>query len=592
MRPYAARWLRYAAMFLLISPAAARAVDSAAALIPDSAVLVVSMRAGADRVAAFHESAFWKRAVGSPLYETVRGGPEYKQLRTGVNFLQAMTGLDVWDAAAAAVGDDACLALCQRKGDKPALLVVVRHRDPERIRRVEEVLKKIHILAGQLVDEKPDAEKTSEFDGVTLWPSENKVVHAFVDQTLILSNDRATLERSLKLRKGGKSALTRSPRFAQAVAAAPRDAPIWAMLDPRRLRTAGFLKNITGMLPNPLAALLFSDWADQVQSADSAVAWLAAPEGTRARIEARLLLPANASRPSGQDADDNAIDGLLAAAELPRGMAHLTLHRRFGDWWSDREKTMTPEAVGEFTKFAGVMTTLIAGLDFSEEFLPQLRPGVQLLIARQTFDGQARPSPVLPAFALVMALRDPEKYGARLDSGATAALSVVNIQAAQNGQPQYLVDIDKYRGHRVTFTKYPETASQPSTQMAETPRRGVRFNFAPAITRVGDRVIIATSLEMLHDIVDRIEQGKKWPAAKMQADDETYLDAGEIGRVLRENRDMFITQQMLKTDQPRATVAKRVDALLGLADWFDHVTLQARSGRREARISLEIGLKP
>lgn len=569
-----------AAVALLFVPAAAAAAGPITNLVPDNAALVIRARQGAARVADFHRSDFWARVVRSPLYSLVRSGPEYRQLRTGLNVLQATTDLDPWDAAAALLGDDACLSLSPRKGKPPGFLVIVRHDDAERVARVEKILRKLHILAGQLVDDQPDPDKTSQIAGITVWPSDNNLLHAFADQMLFICNDRDLLERCLKQRT------TAAAAWMQTFDAVPPDACVAAYVNVPRLRQAGAGRGLPRVLPNPLASLLFADWLEHLRGAESAAAWITT-DGKTLRLSAQVRRSVPSSQPAAE-----AAAGLLSIADLPRGMAVLTLHRRFDRWWSDREQRMTPGAVAEFSQFAGVMSTLIPGLDFAEEFLPRVQSAVQLVVARQEFAPDRAPSPVLPAAALIVRLSDAARIGMQLDSGATTALSIINVGAAQQGKPQYLVDVDKYRGHRVTFTQYPPAdapASSMSGDMASASRLDVRYNFSPAITRVGDRLVIATSLPLLHDVVDRLESKKE--TARPSSDDEFRLDAAEIGRVLHANRDLFISEQMLKNDQPRADAARRVDALLGLADWFDHVTLRALTRPREARLTLEIAVR-
>src|SRR5207248_1481874 len=184
-------------------------------------------------------------------------------------------------------------------------------------------------------------------------------------------------------------------------------------------------------------------------------------------IEGRLIAP-DGEHAAALKPDQAA---LLLADELPRGLAHFTLFRDFSQWWTTREGSMTENAVAEFGKFAGVMTTLLGGLDFSDEFLPHVIPGSQLLMARQTFEGRPHPAPALPAFALVLRLKDAAKIGPRLDSAATMAISFINLDAGQKGLPTFLINMEDYRGHKVTWTQYPEPepASAPAEPAASEP---------------------------------------------------------------------------------------------------------------------------
>jgi len=225
------------------------------------------------------------------------------------------------------------------------------------------------------------------------------------------------------------------------------------------------------------------------------------------------------------------------------------------------------------------MTTLIGGLDFSDQFLPQLMPDLQFLSANHGFDKDKSPSPV------VFRLKDAEKFGPRLDSASLMGLTFLNAAAAEQKGPQLLIQADQYNGHKITYGRYAMNESAAATQAA---KADIRYNFSPAMARVDDHVIVSSTYEFARDIMDVL--AKPSQTAGTKARDEWYVYADELFRILHSNRETFVAQQMLEKDLEKAQAERMIDALLGTARWFKDVRITSELLPDGAKATLRIGL--
>jgi hypothetical protein len=211
----------------------------------------------------------------------------------------------------------------------------------------------------------------------------------------------------------------------------------------------------------------------------------------------------------------------------------------------------------EMAKAEGVLTTLFSGLDFGEEVLGAIDPGVRLVAVRRDFaDGTARPAVRLPAFAAVLRLRDPERMRPRLRRAFQSLVGFLNVQGATQGRPQ--LDLETTRVGDLTLVS---ATPVPEEDLAGTASGPMALNFSPAIAFVGDRMVLASTRELALELVRGDESAG---AARAAANTRVRLDGAVLRRILEDNRRHLVADDMLKKGRTREESEAAIGTLLDL----------------------------
>jgi len=122
---------------------------------------------------------------------------------------------------------------------------------------------------------------------------------------------------------------------------------------------------------------------------------------------------------------------------------------------------------------------------------------------------------------------------------------------------------------------------------------GIRHNFAPAIAVIGGEYVIATSRELLHDIIDASRAQKDKP---VDGGNDRIADAWTISMpclvaLLRENAAELTAKRMLEQDLPRRQARRDIDAILELLDHGQEVRFESRMTERGPEASLTLTMR-
>lgn len=136
------------------------------------------------------------------------------------------------------------------------------------------------------------------------------------------------------------------------------------------------------------------------------------------------------------------------------------------------------------------LETAIAGLGVSQRLLGQIRPEVQLVVARPAEWAADAPEPDLrlPALALIFEPRQPREARTRFLLSYLGAMNAASEEARQAGRPRLRMES---RSEGPIFWAA-ATFQQPSGS-TERYRGDVRFNLSPSIATVGDRYVTSSS---------------------------------------------------------------------------------------------------
>src|SRR5262249_10263423 len=126
----------------------------------------------------------------------------------------------------------------------------------------------------------------------------------------------------------------------------------------------------------------------------------------------------------------------------------------------------------------------------------------RFVVAHQEKTGyKTAPGQPLPAFAVVLEMREPNKFARTAESllrtGAILASSQTRLKLTE----------EEHGDHTITGYRFAEDSPLP----ADT--NNLRFNFSPCFVRVGNLFVLSSTLKLGHDLIDVLEKEAKAAAS-------------------------------------------------------------------------------
>jgi hypothetical protein len=263
----------------------------------------------------------------------------------------------------------------------------------------------------------------------------------------------------------------------------------------------------------------------------------------------------------------------------------LSTYRDVSQMWLRAGDLFGPQINDGFAQADANLTTLFAGRDFGEDILGSMEPEVGLVATRQDFDGKL-PAPTIkvPAFGLVLQLREPETMTPELRRIFQSLIGFLNVVGAMNGQNQMDLDSEDLDGGAdlISATFIAEDDDRESTQ-AE-----IIFNFSPTVAFSGRRFVVASTKSLARDLVSAS------PPSQRSIEDNTRarLHAGVLRQVLNDNRGQLIAQNMLEDGNSREEAEAIIDLVLEVVGYFNDASLSLGTGDGQLNVELQVHVKP
>lgn len=512
----------------------------------------------------------------SPTFEAVRTNPGLAQMRVMFLGLAAAAGVDTWTAVGDLLGDRFALGLAPGEGDQPGFLAVGAGGDRAvRDRIVEQFL----LLTGLKSAGTPDSTRSALVAGHRVYAMEDNFLLCPLPDALIVSNDENLIRSAVAL--DAANSLARSESFTTALGSVPEDATMWAMLNTQQVRTMIGPDGLPDRLTNPLGGFLFGGMWKQMLSGERVVAWAGADQDA---VHIHALVRSSTPLPEPYRGFEPTFErGAWSGQDVDGFIGEMSIARRWEDLFAEREAILDVAAASQAANFTNTITSLLGQLDFVEDVLPAVSGPITLVLSRQNFaDLGFDPTPKLPAFGLVapVDLGVAPRLAQRLRSGALAAMSVITIDMGQQGKPTYLLNMEQYRDQQVLVTTYPPPEGADDAQMEQmaAPMASVQYNFAPAFAVLDKHVVIATSREMIHSLIDQIQDAPDAERPMGRSGDQMQIDASAVAAILRDNRQEMIAKSMLEKDNSRVAAESEIDTFIGLLSLVDGLSVSAQPG--------------
>ncbi len=548
-----------------------------AALMPPTCLAYIEITQPEALLDRILDPALQARLVALPSVQTYYQGSQYAQLRMGVTFLEGALQTKWEPALRSLIGGGIYLGVDPAS---EAALLVIRVRQPELAAKLLQTLADLAEVDAQNRG-RPSPVKTAEYRGIKGWslgPNDN---HALVGDLLLVSNKAAYLKAAVdRVLDGPTTAnLAADPQFAQARMAQDAADAAWAYLRLDALRGhPGMARVLEAKSNNVLIELLLGGVAETLKHAPYATAGL---QASSAGLRLRAALPRPADSAVGQRGWYFASGG---AAELPRPagtISTIVLARDLSGMWLARDELFDEQTNTGFAQADTQFGLFFSGRDFATEVLGELEPPLRFYVLRQEFPTPPRPAVKIPSFALVMEMKQPEEFSKHLLVGYQKIIGLVNVLTGQQGLPALLMEIETYRG--TTITK--STFLAEGVENAEA--APLYYNFSPACARVGKYFVYASTVDGLRRVIDALSEAGSSPSrAELWAQTLVDTSGPEAARALADNREFFVSQNMLAQGHDRQAAEREVATLLELVQMARSLRLNLAADRTHLWLEL------
>ncbi|MHC4170839.1 MAG: hypothetical protein ACYSWQ_28210, partial [Planctomycetota bacterium] len=342
-----------------------------------------------------------------PAYKEQASKSGFQQFVNIVRAMETELGTDWRTALGKLTGGGITLAVCPDE----IVMLVVDAEDADLLGRLHEMLLS---MARSEAEKKgqPGSVESKQYGGITAWTFDGKEAHAIIGKRLVMANSPEGLKRILDLRAetGGEN-LSSNPAYRAARRQAGSDAVATVFADLKLLKQT---PDIAGALKqqgeNPLAALAFAGIVEAIRDSNWLALGLEVEDQTlicRASVDGKTVARTS---PAAFALPNESGEGALPNLVVPRRIAALTLYRDLHEFYAAKDD-LFPERTGGLIFFENMMGIFFSGRDLTNEVLAETEPEVRFVVAEQEFDPAiGTPLVKLPAFAMVLRLRDEEQF--------------------------------------------------------------------------------------------------------------------------------------------------------------------------------------
>jgi hypothetical protein len=460
----------------------------------------------------------------------------------------------------------------------PALVVVQAKEEALLEKFVKHLL---IVVEGELARQESKEKITrSTYHGIAVAGLGKGFCLARAGTALLLSNNPKALRRGLDLHLGReKKSLADTPSVVEAAKLLPREplANLWLNMHtvqkapeakdlyktPREnfVLTLGFANYLDVLGRTPfLAGGLYRD-------KDGFLLTVRAPRGRKGmRDDAALQIA-----PAGQPAARQPLE--------PRGVLYGSSdYFDFAKLWNDRGKLFTPMQVQAFERFDKTSGRFLFGTRVSQ-LLGDAGPYTRFLVVNQPKVGyKSTPKVPIPAFAYVVELRNPERFGRSMGTILRAGGFL-----ARFGEAQIKLVEEKHKGIDVVGYRFDE----------KVPLKGdvndIRFNFSPCFARVGNQFVLCSTLELCRELVELLQQEQKAPKPGLPVRVSNRIYAAGVADLLASYEDQFIAQTILDQAVPPGEAREQVRNFIALVRKLGHVSVEEGLTDEETRWEVRFG---
>jgi hypothetical protein len=267
-------------------------------------------------------------------------------------------------------------------------------------------------------------------------------------------------------------------------------------------------------------------------------------------------------------------------------LGSIGMYRNVSEMWQRAGDLFDADINDRMAEAESNLGTVFGGRDFGDEVLGAFGPEMLLVAARQDFSAvRTVPAIQLPAFALVLSLKDAETMRPELRRAFQSAIGFFNITGIQEGRPQLDMDMQKSADSELIISRY-LPPRRPAT--GEAPPNPLIYNFSPTAAFQGDQFVLASTEQLAAEILRVPRQ----PAVAANVVMDVKADVA--GQLVADNQQSMVSQNMLTKGQTREEAEAEVLVLQQLIGLMQGLTFQVRpdTAAKQLQMELELRLTP
>ena len=514
--------------------------------------------------------------------EIGKANAKLEQFQAVVTVLEAQLGTD-WRTALRQLAGKG-LSFCV--GPSGATLLIADGEDEKLLSKLNDIIWQF-ASAGANQQDQPETADSRDYRGVKTWKIGTNEVHALLGPRLLLGNQMSFLHQVLDLRTNtGERTLASSAVFKAARDAVGKEAVASVFLNLQALRGAPGLKKALEEDGNPVTALLLADAKAALRSAS----WLAL--GVYVSGEKLILktytdgAAPEASKWTSFSTPQGVGAGLLPPLKVPGTIASLSLYRDLHSFYAAKD-ALFPERTSGLIFFENMMGIFFSGIDLTEGVLSEVRPDVRVVVAKQQYDhAVGAPATQVPAFAAVLRLKEPQRFGETMEEAWQKAIGLANFTRGQKALPGLIIDKASQDGVKYTISYYRPPADKSSGAV------DTRYNFRPSLARPGDYVILSSTDALARDLIDAVKKAPSTPVSmSSSANSLMEIEGPALSAILEANREPMVRKNMVDKGDSREKAENDIGVLLAALGHLDHASLTLRRDAGRPQAQLEIRFK-
>jgi hypothetical protein len=428
---------------------------------------------------------------------------------------------------------------------------------------------------------------SQKVNGVTVWTFNGEEAHAILGKRLVLANRSATLKAVLDQRQQSEDrSLASVPAYQAARKAIGDKVAAAAFVNLAVLKNIpAFQQGLKQSTSEPMTALLLAGVLDSLRVSN----WLALGlqvQGPSLTLEAVLDgKPASTSLSATFACPAKAGEGALPPLAVPRQIANLSFFRDLHAFYAAKDK-LFPERTSGLIFFENMMGIFFSGRDLTEEIFGEMGAQIRFVVAAQEYDKTiGTPQIQIPAFAVILPLHHPKEFNTLAEEAWQKFVGLINITRGQKAEPGMIIDRDLHGDIKYSVSFFSKGKKEDKERL------DIRFNYRPALTRVGQFLVLSSSDGLLKDLIDALKKQAQGPAKVLAGTHSLVeLNGVNLAAILKANRKNLVSQSMVEKGNTQEQAETETDLLISLAQYLGQARLVGAIQDGQQRLSLEIKL--
>jgi hypothetical protein len=226
------------------------------------------------------------------------------------------------------------------------------------------------------------------------------------------------------------------------------------------------------------------------------------------------------------------------------------------------------------------LSTIFSGMDFGEDVLGALQPGVQIVVSENTFVDPYVPDVKLPSFALVGKLKDPDKIRRKLKIAFQSVIGFANINLGMQGQPQLDLETERISDGSIFAAQY--------FYEDDVEEGLLLFNFSPTIAFQGPYLIVSSTRDLAVELARVASQRDPSQSEESQTNTRLEIEGNGLSRILNLNAESLLASNMLEKGNTRKQAEVEISYLLAAVKLLKDAQLDFRVEPERMRLKLQV----